>query len=506
MNKTVVTSRSTRSPHTAYSATVQLAPHQLAMLHACKQQERKHPQLRGLLTAPPGSGKTFVALALCCRPRELSLIVVPRPIHRQWMQEAAKFNIRSRSLVDYSDVLQLQNRQADDSGVIITEPLMYPTICETCKICQLTFDRVVLDEGDSLGFFTCRCVHPSPRVWTVTADRYHIPDNNPRSVGVDVEPDFAVSAFPLPLPEVSRVLCRDDHASRILSSVLSPGEMRPVYAGDYTFIKQPDRAMAVDTAADAVKTLLAATTAEMEQINRQLEGAPDVKRTGYREHLQGLKAKAEQRLQLMRERITETGMCNICLEPLEELEVATKCCQNTLCKPCMAVLTLNDCPICRALRFEVVVVKQDAIATPPVDQLPSKLDALLTVVAEARDAHILVFSLWSGMFDKIRERLDGRGVQYVTLDGGNRAEIDKAVDKYKGKGASVFLGNASFFGRGLNLERTTDVVLLHSLSSKDWSQVVGRAQRPGRTQRLRVWELTYEGEKEAMPVGDSAGC
>ena len=499
MKKIVVDRKSAQD---AYSASIELRPHQLAMLHACRQQEEKHPHLRGVMTAPPGSGKTLVALALCSPPGELSLIVVPRPIHRQWLEEVKKFDIPCRSLVDYPDIFQLRNRQHGDCGVIITEPLFYPLICETFRACVLAFDRVVLDEGDSLGFFTGKHVPPAPRVWTLTANR----DYNPDGMCIDVDPDFAFSSTPLPPPEVHKVLCRDDHASRILSSVLSPGEMRPVYAGDFTFMKQPDRAMAVDSAADAVKILVEATTGEIEQYDRQLLGVLDVKKALYREHLEGMKDKAEQRLHLMRERITSTGMCNICLDLLDKLEVATKCCQNTLCKSCMAALTSNDCPICRASLFEVVVVDEKPQHTLPEAKPTSKLDTLMKIIAEARIAHILVFAMWTGMFDNIRDQLDESGVDYVTLDGGNRREIDKAVDKYKGQRGCVMLGNASSFGRGLNLEHTTDVVLLHSISSKDWSQVVGRAQRPGRTQRLRVWELVYEGEQEAMPVGDSAGC
>jgi hypothetical protein len=46
----------------------------------------------------------------------------------------------------------------------------------------------------------------------------------------------------------------------------------------------------------------------------------------------------------------------------------------------------------------------------------------------------------------------------------------------------------------MNLENTTDVVFLHKTNLSMKHQVIGRAQRPGRTSQLKVWELLHGNE------------
>ena len=54
--------------------------------------------------------------------------------------------------------------------------------------------------------------------------------------------------------------------------------------------------------------------------------------------------------------------------------------------------------------------------------------------------------------------------------------------------------NSRFFGSGLNLENSTDIILYHSMTPEITKQVIGRAQRPGRTQPLNIWNLRYSDE------------
>jgi SNF2 family DNA or RNA helicase len=59
---------------------------------------------------------------------------------------------------------------------------------------------------------------------------------------------------------------------------------------------------------------------------------------------------------------------------------------------------------------------------------------------------------------------------------------------------TALLINPKAYGSGLNLENTTDVVIYHKLNEQMNRQVIGRAQRPGRTSRLRIWYLFNENE------------
>jgi hypothetical protein len=46
----------------------------------------------------------------------------------------------------------------------------------------------------------------------------------------------------------------------------------------------------------------------------------------------------------------------------------------------------------------------------------------------------------------------------------------------------------------MNLQVTTDLVLLHRMPPDVEKQVVGRCQRPVRVEALRIWELRHHSE------------
>ena len=50
------------------------------------------------------------------------------------------------------------------------------------------------------------------------------------------------------------------------------------------------------------------------------------------------------------------------------------------------------------------------------------------------------------------------------------------------------------FLKCINLENSSDIVLYHSMNKDTTTQIIGRGQRPGRTDTLNVWNLCYDNE------------
>ena len=76
-------------------------------------------------------------------------------------------------------------------------------------------------------------------------------------------------------------------------------------------------------------------------------------------------------------------------------------------------------------------------------------------------------------------------------------KVRNIVDKYRSNAddrIDVLVLNAKHFGSGLNLENTTDIFLYHNMGGPMTNQVLGRAQRPGRTSPLRITRFCYENE------------
>ena len=67
----------------------------------------------------------------------------------------------------------------------------------------------------------------------------------------------------------------------------------------------------------------------------------------------------------------------------------------------------------------------------------------------------------------------------------------KSFDENK---IDVLMLNSKYCASGINLENTTDIVLFHSMDKDKTEQIIGRGQRPGRTNQLSVWKLSYSNE------------
>jgi SNF2 family DNA or RNA helicase len=72
--------------------------------------------------------------------------------------------------------------------------------------------------------------------------------------------------------------------------------------------------------------------------------------------------------------------------------------------------------------------------------------------------------------------------------------VARIVREYREGGLDVLLVNTNNYGNGLNFENTTDVIMLHKFDTEIEHQVLGRAQRCGRTEPLNVWYLLHENE------------
>ena len=124
-----------------------------------------------------------------------------------------------------------------------------------------------------------------------------------------------------------------------------------------------------------------------------------------------------------------------------------------------------------------------------------KINMLLHLLHKQTGRKVIIFSDYSKIFNTITELLKENGMHYVELDGGNVKALDKILNEYKaGGGARVLMLNSAFYGCGMNLENTTDIIFFHKTDRIMYEQVIGRAQRPGRNSRLIVHNLLYLNE------------
>jgi hypothetical protein len=162
--------------------------------------------------------------------------------------------------------------------------------------------------------------------------------------------------------------------------------------------------------------------------------------------------------------------------------------------------TTPPCPNCRQPLQGTLVgaapptEPEPAAETEDRPQIVGKHERLVLLLRD-QDAskRFLVFS--SHNLAYISACLSDEGIDTHTLQG-HPTTIERTIADFNAGRSRVLLINAQSYGAGLNLQATTDLIVVHKMNHALSTQVIGRAQRPGRVGRLRVHSLIHEGETE----------
>ena len=129
----------------------------------------------------------------------------------------------------------------------------------------------------------------------------------------------------------------------------------------------------------------------------------------------------------------------------------------------------------------------------------SKLDFIkktLSRINIQRD-RIIIFSDFSNIFKQITEYLASIQIDHVTLDGGNINDLQQDIDDYRVGSKPILMANSDMYGYGMNLQHTTHIILVHKLECNlKKEQLIARAQRHGRTTRLKIYQLLHKNENK----------
>jgi hypothetical protein len=111
------------------------------------------------------------------------------------------------------------------------------------------------------------------------------------------------------------------------------------------------------------------------------------------------------------------------------------------------------------------------------------------------DTKWLIFADNYNLLQKVQSILSDKGIQFTSTMEGTCHKNEVALERYHNdtECRAIFI-NSMKDGCGLNLENTTHILFLHYTNPEMVEQVIGRAQRPGRTCRLHIVCLYHKNE------------
>jgi superfamily II DNA or RNA helicase len=396
----------------------------------------------GCLADDMGLGKTIQVLAMLIERRNRmngdgarrpSLVVVPRSLVRNWVEEAKKFTPELRVL-DYTGLARCQTRQQfDQYDLVVTT---YGTLRRDAgHLKELPFEYAILDEAQAIknaqsqAAKACRLIQAQHRLaMTGTPVENHLGEL------------WSIFEF------LNPGMLGRSNSLRVLSSKSSGGNaetVRLLAKALRPFVLRRTKEQVLSDLPEKTEQTL---YCELDAPQRKLY---DELRKHYRDSLN--------------QRIASEGMAKAKIHVLEAL-----------------------------LRLRQAACHPGLIDKSKDNEPSAKLETLLEQLQEVLDEghKALVFSQFTSLLALVRKRLDKGKIVYEYLDGQTR-DRQKRVDRFQTDPACpLFLISLKAGGLGLNLTAADYVFILDPWwNPAVEAQAVDRAHRIGQTRRVFAYRL-----------------
>jgi len=402
-----------------------------------------------------------------------------------------------KRLIEYSNYVLWNRCIIDEADTIKLSKLM-----EEC----LNFNFLWLITGTPSGLNNCRR-GPFYKEIFETSRHFDI-----KHLIIKNDDEYIESSIVLPDPNMICIRCLTPKELNIVKNFISPSILQMINAGN------TDEAIkALNCNVDTNENIFQVITKNIvENIkNKKIEIDAEKMMVYNKEEkdkkisfLENQLIKLETKYEDIKKSIYELNndYCPVCLDSLTK-PVLVSCCNKCFCFDCLAVsmgeLHNNRCPYCRQniSSNDLHIISENEIEKSNLkskaNELKDKLDVLIDIIQKKKDGSFLLFANYTETFNKIEKKFVEVGITYHILKG-QSSTISKHINEYENKKVQVIMLNAQYFGAGMNLQTTTDLIIYHRFSSEMEEQIIGRAQRYGRKGTLNVYYLLHDNENNSI--------
>lgn len=187
--------------------------------------------------------------------------------------------------------------------------------------------------------------------------------------------------------------------------------------------------------------------------------------------------------------------CQICLSPYEKA-IVLSCCQTTYCGVCIYkwLTSKPTCPHCRStvtpcmMMFLLLDETGQVNTQDRCNRKITKIQMIVKLINDNPSGQFILFSNIDETFSIIRLALEQEDISFAEIHGTMESR-KKKIDGFKKGHIKVIFINSLQNGAGIDLPEASDVIFYHRVSEDSERQVIGRANRIGRTGALRVHYL-----------------
>jgi SNF2 family DNA or RNA helicase len=192
--------------------------------------------------------------------------------------------------------------------------------------------------------------------------------------------------------------------------------------------------------------------------------------------------------------------CYICLDTIKD-PVMEPNCQNIFCGKCLLKWIEQNqhnptCPLCRRKIHlnEIIYIDNNSnkISRKNCDKKchKTKLEIVGSLIKNNPDNKFIIFSSWNETFYPVRKLLNANKINFIEIEGRlSLKQRQESLQEFKTGNSNVIFLNSQDNSAGLNLQEASDIIIYHKMRDNTLSQIIGRANRIGRTKALKVHHL-----------------
>jgi len=392
-----------------------------------------------------------------------SLVVIRPEQFAEWETELKKTNLSYFTAVKQVDI------DIENYDIILCSSKLFNYFCTLWS--NIQWKRVVFDDPMSLTLKKQSSIPFSDFYWFMTPSPYDLLSKKcpsifePMFYSIDYDllknvivknnDDYVHDSFSM--PKTTHIIHYYTHnIANALKGLVSNCVMELIHSGNY------------ETA--------------MEYINSN-------KQEKYDNLLSLLKNKNESMYDTVVKRLCDS-VCPICADCIHSPVLFT-CCYNVYCDKCITewIHIKKSCPMCREsidVTKVVSVLDKHERSTRVQNNAKTREELFKNIVCGRKKT--VVFCNYEESFRVIKKILDYEGIPYGVLNA--KPELRrKIIDSYVNGDLPVILLKSMYNGYGINLEKTTDIILYHDMNDYTRIQAIGRANSIGRTRELNVHYL-----------------
>ncbi len=443
------------------------------------------------------------------------IIKIKKEIKKNWNNENYELTTEELSIEKLNNV-----------DVILIGETMYRRFNGTIE--NVVFNRILIDEADTIKLpkeMNCKFNF----LWYITGTPTGLFSSNKYFIGkffkdsslcsnfvIKNDEKFIEQSIVLPPPKRFKIKCITPKEMSIIKDLIPPSILQMINAGNS---EQAIRSLNcnVDTDENILQVITKnlCETISNKKIELEAEKKKHYQSNLQKEHENKINMIENQIKKLINKyedikkkiyQLNDTN-CPVCMGEFSN-PVIVNCCKNMFCFDCLAIsmgeLKNNKCPYCtqKISQSDIHIFQNKNIAKNTMTNVDSnkyenkdKLEVLLDLVLKKPNGSFLIFAGFHETFAKIETKLKNLNITYHILKG-QASTVKKNIDDFKDKKVRILMLNSQFFGAGMNLQMATDIIIYHRFSKEMEEQIIGRAQRLGRsnTEPLNVYYLLHDNE------------